>query len=40
MLTLHPLESAIPFYKSLGCVEVFTDEFEEDVESMFLDIWQ
>lgn len=40
MLTLHPLESAIPFYKSLGCVEVFTDEYEEEVESMFLDIWQ
>ena len=40
MLTLHPLESAIPFYKSLGCVEVFADEYEEEVESMFLDIWQ
>lgn len=39
MLALHPLESAIPFYKSLGCVEVFA-ECEDDVESMFLDVWQ
>lgn len=40
VLTLHPLESAISFYKSLGCVEVYADDFEDDVESMFLDIWQ
>lgn len=39
MLTFHPLEKAIPFYKSQGCIENYTDEFEDEVESMFIDIW-
>jgi GNAT superfamily N-acetyltransferase len=40
LLTFHPLEKAIPFYKSQGCIENYTDEFEDEVESMFIDIWQ
>jgi len=39
LLTFHPLEKAIPFYKSQGCIENYTDEFEDEVESMFIDIW-
>ena len=39
LLILHPLESAISFYKSLGCVEVFDEDFQDEVESMFIDIW-
>ncbi|MBR4397655.1 MAG: GNAT family N-acetyltransferase, partial [Fibrobacter sp.] len=40
LLTFHPLEKAIPFYKSQGCIENYTNEFEDEVESMFIDIWQ
>ena len=40
LLTLHPLEKAVPFYRSLGCVEIYEDEFKDVVESMFLDLWQ
>lgn len=39
LLILHPLETAISFYKSLGCVEVFNEEVQDEVESMFIDIW-
>lgn len=39
LLVIQPLEEAVPFYKSLGCVEIFTNEFEDEIESMFLDIW-
>ena len=39
LLILHPLETAVPFYKSLGCVEVFDEEFQDEVESMFIDVW-
>lgn len=40
LLTFHPLEKAIPFYKSLGCVKIYDDDFQENVESMFFDLWQ
>lgn len=40
LLTLHPLESAVSFYKSLGCIEVFNEDCQDEVESMFIDIWQ
>ena len=40
LLILHPLESAISFYKSLGCVEVFNEDIQDEVESMFIDIWR
>ena len=40
LLILHPLETAVSFYKSLGCVEVFNEEFQDEVESMFIDIWR
>ena len=39
LLILHPLEKAVPFYKSLGCVEVFNEEFQDEVESMLIDVW-
>ena len=29
LLTLHPLEKAVPFYRSLGCVEIYEDEFKD-----------
>lgn len=40
LLIIHPLETAVSFYKSLGCVEVFNEEFQDEVESMFIDIWR
>lgn len=39
LLILHPLETAVSFYKSLGCTEIFNEEFQDEVESMFIDIW-
>jgi GNAT superfamily N-acetyltransferase len=39
LLILHPLETAVPFYKSLGCVEVFDEKCQDEVESMFIDVW-
>ena len=38
-MILHPLESAVEFYKSLGCIEIY-DDTESVVEYMFLDIWR
>lgn len=40
VLVLHPLEAAIPFYKSLGFMEVAAEEDESVVESMVLDVWR
>ena len=40
LLILNPLETAISFYKSLGCIEVFNEEIEDEVEFMFIDIWK
>lgn len=40
VLVLHPLEAAIPFYRSLGFMEVCSEEDESVVESMVLDIWR
>ena len=40
LLILHPIETAVSFYKSLGCVEIFNEEIHDEVESMFIDIWQ
>lgn len=40
MLVLHPLENAIPFYKSHGFMEVTAEDDESAIESMVLDIWQ
>ena len=37
---LLTLEKVVPFYRSLGCVEIYEDEFKDVVESMFLDLWQ
>lgn len=39
LLLVQPLEEAVPFYNSLGCVENFINEFKDDFESMYLDIW-
>lgn len=38
LLTLHPLQDAIPFYIDRGC-KPFYDEEGLEVESMVLDIW-
>jgi len=40
VLVLHPLENAIPFYKSHGFMEVTAEDDESAIESMVLDIWQ
>lgn len=40
MLMLHPLQSAVKFYQSQGCLPVFTNEYDSDVDLMYLDVWR
>jgi len=40
ILTLHPLESAIPFYQAQHCQIVYADEFESEVSLMYIDVWK
>lgn len=40
ILILQPLESAIPFYQSKGFQIFYTDEFETDIDFMYMDLWK
>lgn len=40
MLMLHPLQSAVKFYQSQGCISVFANEYDSDVDLMYFDVWR
>lgn len=40
ILLLQPLESAVHFYQSKGFQIFYTDEFETEIDFMYMDLWK
>jgi len=40
LLTLHPLEEAIPFYQAQGCKSIYSDDDIQNIEHMYIDVWK